>query len=71
MRKGAMKQVVSGQRVRCGSVHREEVAMSEKVYKVLPSAKKNALIDNDTYLKWYKESVTNPDKFWGKHGKRI
>ena len=45
--------------------------MSDKVYKVLPSAKKNALIDNETYLKWYKESVSNPDKFWGKHGKRI
>jgi acetyl-CoA synthetase len=45
--------------------------MSVKVHKVLPSAKKNALIDNDTYLKWYKESVSNPDKFWGKHGKRI
>ena len=45
--------------------------MSVTVHKVLPSAKKNALIDNDTYLKWYKESVANPDKFWGKHGKRI
>jgi acetyl-CoA synthetase len=45
--------------------------MSEKVYDILPSAKTNALIDNDTYLKWYKDSVKNPDKFWGKHGKRI
>ena len=45
--------------------------MSDKVYKILPSAKKRALIDNETYLKWYKESVVNPDKFWGKHGKRI
>ena len=45
--------------------------MSDKVYKILPSAKKRALIDNETYLKWYQESVTNPDKFWGKHGKRI
>jgi acetyl-CoA synthetase len=49
----------------------EEFSMSVKVHKVLPSAKKNALIDNDTYLKWYKESVKNPEKFWGKHGKRI
>ncbi len=49
----------------------EESAMSEKIYEILPSAKSNALIDNDTYLKWYKDSVKNPDKFWGKHGKRI
>ncbi len=45
--------------------------MTVKVHKVLPSAKKSALIDNETYLKWYKESVTNPDEFWGRHGKRI
>ena len=36
-----------------------------------PAWKKNALIDNETYLKWYADSVKNPDKFWGKHGKRI
>ncbi len=41
------------------------------VHKVQPAWKKNALIDNETYLKWYRESVKNPDKFWGKHGKRI
>ncbi len=46
--------------------------MSEvRVHRVQPAWKKNALIDNDTYLKWYAESVKNPDKFWGKHGKRI
>ncbi|CAN7704698.1 acetate--CoA ligase [Phyllobacterium sp. LjRoot231] len=45
--------------------------MSEKVYPVLASAKKNALIDNDTYLNWYKQSIKDPEKFWGKHGKRI
>jgi acetyl-CoA synthetase len=49
----------------------EEFSMSEKVYDILPSAQTNALIDNDTYLKWYKDSIKNPDKFWGKHGKRI
>ncbi|MIL09724.1 acetate--CoA ligase, partial [Salmonella enterica subsp. enterica] len=42
-----------------------------KVYKVQAAWKKRALIDNDTYLKWYDESIKNPDKFWGKHGKRI
>ncbi|ESY30365.1 acetate--CoA ligase [Mesorhizobium sp. LNJC391B00] len=46
--------------------------MSEvKIHRVQPAWKKNALIDNDTYLKWYNDSVKNPDKFWGKHGKRI
>ncbi|MBA1144558.1 acetate--CoA ligase [Mesorhizobium neociceri] len=46
--------------------------MSEvKIHRVQPAWKKNALIDNDTYLKWYADSVKNPDKFWGKHGKRI
>jgi acetyl-CoA synthetase len=45
--------------------------MSEKVYPVLASAKKNALIDNDTYLSWYKQSIKDPEKFWAKHGKRI
>lgn len=46
--------------------------MSEAhVYKVKPAWKKNALIDDETYRKWYAESIKNPDKFWGKHGKRI
>ena len=42
-----------------------------KVHKVQAAWKKRALIDNDTYLKWYADSIKNPDKFWGKHGKRI
>ncbi|MBN9071885.1 MAG: acetate--CoA ligase [Rhizobiales bacterium] len=41
------------------------------VHKVQPAWKKNALIDNETYLKWYADSVKNPDRFWGKHGKRL
>jgi len=41
------------------------------VHRVQPAWKKNALSDNDTYLKWYADSVKSPDKFWGKHGKRI
>ncbi len=46
--------------------------MSEvNVHRVQPAWKKNALIDNETYLKWYAESIKNPDKFWGKHGKRL
>ncbi|MBZ9675477.1 acetate--CoA ligase [Mesorhizobium sp. ES1-1] len=46
--------------------------MSEvHVHRVQPAWKKNALIDNETYLKWYADSIANPDKFWGGHGKRI
>lgn len=45
--------------------------MSEKLYPVLPEAKKNTLIDNETYLEWYEESVSDPDGFWAKHGRRI
>ena len=46
--------------------------MSEvHTHRVKPAWKKAALIDNDTYLKWYKDSIKNPDKFWAKHGKRI
>ncbi|MDX3928394.1 MAG: acetate--CoA ligase [Shinella sp.] len=45
--------------------------MSVKTYPVLKSAKSRALIDNDTYQKWYRESVENPERFWDKHGMRI
>ncbi len=45
--------------------------MSGKMYKVQAAWKKNALVDNDGYLKMYKQSVKDPEKFWGKHGKRI
>ncbi|MBX5154470.1 hypothetical protein HJB78_26455, partial [Rhizobium lentis] len=45
--------------------------MSEKIYPVTKPVKARALIDKDKYLKWYEESIENPDKFWGKHGKRI
>ena len=50
-----------------GEKHMFEV----KKHKVKAAWKKNALIDNDTYLKWYKQSVKDPEKFWAKHGKRI
>ncbi|CAN7284733.1 acetate--CoA ligase [Pararhizobium sp. LjRoot238] len=45
--------------------------MSVKTYPVLKPAKQRALIDDATYLKWYKQSVADPDGFWGEHGKRI
>ena len=42
-----------------------------KVYPVAKATAKNALIDNDTYQKWYKQSIKDPEGFWDKHGKRI
>ncbi|UDF31438.1 UNVERIFIED_ORG: acetate--CoA ligase [Roseateles sp. XES5] len=45
--------------------------MSAKTYPVLKSAKSRTLIDNETYQKWYRESVENPERFWDKHGMRI
>ena len=45
--------------------------MTVKTHKVLKQAKSRALIDSETYQDWYKQSVKNPEKFWGKHGKRI
>ncbi|TWG53749.1 AMP-binding protein, partial [Aminobacter sp. J44] len=41
------------------------------VHPVQSAWKKDALIDNETYLKWYEASITDPDGFWGEHGKRI
>jgi acetyl-CoA synthetase len=45
--------------------------MSETVHKVQPAWKKNALIDDATYRKWYAASIENPEAFWDEHGKRI
>ncbi|PKU23453.1 acetate--CoA ligase [Telmatospirillum siberiense] len=32
---------------------------------------KSALINDDTYQKWYDRSITDPEGFWGEHAKRI
>ena len=46
--------------------------MSEvHIHKVKDEWKKDALIDNETYLAWYKQSVDDPEGFWGEHGKRL
>ncbi|WP_370931393.1 acetate--CoA ligase [Bartonella sp. DGB1] len=45
--------------------------MIDKIYPVPESIKKEALIDKETYEQWYKESINDPETFWGKHGKRI
>ncbi|MGA7457860.1 MAG: acetyl-coenzyme A synthetase N-terminal domain-containing protein, partial [Methyloceanibacter sp.] len=39
--------------------------------KVPKKWKERAYIDKDEYQKLYKKSVENPDKFWGKEGKRL
>ena len=41
------------------------------IYRVQPSWKREGTIDNETYLKWYADSVADPGGFWGVHGKRI
>ncbi|WP_250657569.1 acetate--CoA ligase [Alkalimarinus coralli] len=46
--------------------------MSEgKVYPVKESAKSRALVDKEQYMAMYKDSIENPDAFWGEHGKRL
>jgi len=46
--------------------------MSEdQVFPVPAAVAENSWCDNDKYLKWYKESVDNPEAFWGEHGKRL
>jgi len=46
--------------------------MSEgKVYKVPKDWKAKAHIDKDAYEELYAKSISNPDKFWGKQGKRV
>ena len=32
---------------------------------------RSALIDAETYQKWYAASIKDPEAFWGEHGKRI
>jgi len=41
------------------------------IYPVNPDIAAKAHADNEKYLEMYKQSVENPDAFWGEHGKRI
>ena len=41
------------------------------IYPVNPDIAAKAHADNEKYLEMYKQSVEDPDKFWGEHGKRI
>ncbi|MBE8183107.1 MAG: acetate--CoA ligase [Candidatus Portiera sp.] len=45
--------------------------MSDIKYPIDPAFAKEALIDQDKYLKMYQESVDDPDSFWRQHGKRL
>ncbi|MEM9332979.1 MAG: acetate--CoA ligase [Pseudomonadota bacterium] len=47
--------------------------MSDEVtaYDILEDATKGAWIDEANYRKMYEASVSDPDAFWGEHGKRI
>ena len=46
--------------------------MSEhKIFEVPEEAKAKAWIDNETYLKMYEESVTDPELFWDKQAERL
>ncbi|MCG7531653.1 acetate--CoA ligase [Psychrobium sp. MM17-31] len=42
-----------------------------EIFPVADDFAQNALVDNDKYQAMYQESVDNPEKFWGEHGKRI
>ena len=44
---------------------------SNNIYKPNSDIVKNSHVDSLKYEEMYKESITNPDKFWDIHGKRI
>ncbi|MFP3979341.1 acetate--CoA ligase [Marinobacter sp. KMM 10035] len=46
--------------------------MTDKnLYPVSPEVAKRALINREQYDEMYRQSITDPDAFWGEHGKRI
>ncbi|MFD0985693.1 acetate--CoA ligase [Methyloligella solikamskensis] len=44
---------------------------ANKIYYVPDDVKERAFIDRPTYHSMYYESVEDPEKFWGEHGKRL
>ncbi len=44
--------------------------MSE-IYAIKPDIQARALMKEDQYLDWYKQSVEDPEAFWAEHGKRV
>ncbi|MCX7315822.1 MAG: AMP-binding protein, partial [Hyphomicrobiales bacterium] len=45
--------------------------MSKKIYAVSAEWSKRAWVDDAQYKTMYEQSISNPDAFWGEHGKRI
>ncbi|MEP0408321.1 acetate--CoA ligase [Roseibium sp.] len=45
--------------------------MSDNVFPVPAEVAERAHVDNAKYLEMYKQSVENPEGFWGEHGKRV
>jgi len=45
--------------------------MSNELYPVPESWAKSAWCDNETYLKMYEQSISDPEGFWGEQGKRL
>ncbi len=45
--------------------------MSNTLFPVPDSWKKNSFCDNETYLKMYDQSIKDPEGFWTEHAKRI
>ena len=43
----------------------------KQVYPVSPEVAKQALLNREQYEKMYRQSVDDPDTFWGEHGKRL
>jgi acetyl-CoA synthetase len=43
----------------------------DEIFPVSEDVAKQAWADNDKYLAMYKQSVEDPEGFWGEHGKRI
>ena len=43
----------------------------DKLFPVPEAVAKSAFVDDAGYQRMYRESVADPEKFWGEHGKRI
>jgi acetyl-CoA synthetase len=45
--------------------------MTDQIFKVPDHTYKNTLCDHNKYLAMYEESISDPEGFWGREGKRI
>jgi acetyl-CoA synthetase len=70
LKRAAAKGILSGEYARPQGRARERT-MSEKVYGVPAEWAKRAFIDDARYREMYRRSISDPDGFWGEHGKRI